>query len=388
MADLSVNFAGIALRNPVVLASAPPTESVEGILRAAEAGAAAAIIKTMADFDAPSFPLGARRAGKAGRGLWALSTFRRETLTLEDGCQLIERATQAAGIPIIASIGALSTEDVASWVTPSLAAQKAGAAAIQLDLFYLPQPRCAPDQIRSLKTLLGALADTISIPVVPKLNIDLPAHYAAEVLNGSPIAGIAYLDSVRTPPPLTKGAQVSFDTPYVREARECSLFGPWQKPLTLQYTSILSSLTRHDLLAGGGLMDGRDTVEAILLGATAVQFATAIITRGYKQIRKILDQLNRLTDEKGFASVAQMRGAALVGTSPRDDQSEFADAIAVVDHGKCIDCGICTDQTFCESIELRAGKVWVAPNCDGCGLCVSMCPKPGALVLKPNSVPA
>lgn len=381
MDGLQVTFGGLQLKNPVIMASAPPTESVETISRCAEAGAAAAITKTMADFDAPSFTHGARRAGRAGRGLWALSTFRRETLTLDEGAQLVEDSVRETGIPIIASVGALGL-DTQSWLTACRAAETSGASLIQLDLFYLPQPRCSPENAARLLGLLQDLSRALSIPVMPKLNVDLPAHFAAELLRDSCVTGAILMDSIRTPPPIDVQKAGHLRTPYVEGAGECSLFGPWQKPLTLQYTAVLASQTDLELMAGGGLMDGKDAAEAIMLGATTVQFATAIIRHGYRRIGRILRELEQVLDINGYGSIAEMRGQALAAMAMDEQSIGFLDARAVVDSDLCTMCGVCTELVFCPDILLSQGGVEVLPHCEGCGLCVSLCPEPGALTLQ------
>ncbi len=104
MASLDVNFGGLLLKNPIIIASAPPTETAESIVRCAEAGAAAVVTKTIAQFDDRNHILGARRTYTNRRGIWALSTFRRETLTLEMGVQLITESVSNTDIPIIASV--------------------------------------------------------------------------------------------------------------------------------------------------------------------------------------------------------------------------------------------------------------------------------------------
>ena len=47
MADLSTTFTGVRFKNPFLLASAPPTESEQNILRAFEAGWGGVVTKTI-----------------------------------------------------------------------------------------------------------------------------------------------------------------------------------------------------------------------------------------------------------------------------------------------------------------------------------------------------
>ncbi|MCX6952980.1 MAG: 4Fe-4S binding protein [Verrucomicrobia bacterium] len=373
MASLAINFAGLALKNPVVMASAPPTETVESIMRCAEAGAAAAVTKTIADFDEESFPLGARRARIDQSGLWALSTFRRETLTLESGTALVAGAVRQAGIPIIASVGAL-TMDPESWLPTCLAVQAAGASMIQLDLFYVPHPRCSPKSVEQLRTLLKALAGQLKIPLAPKLNLDLPAHYAADVLRDAPIAALFAIDSIRVPPPLDLVPRLSSRIAHAPNAGECSLFGSWQKPITLQYTRTLAERLPMPVCAGGGLMTGLDAIEAMALGATTVQFATAVIRGGFKRITSILGEMEKYLDSAGYADISQVRGMALSHFAADEREIRFGNIKAKVDHDICIMCGKCTTVVFCPDIHVANGRIEVLDHCDGCGLCVEVCP--------------
>lgn len=47
---LSTSFCGMNLRNPIVIASCPATESINGIKKCYENGAGAVILKSMADY--------------------------------------------------------------------------------------------------------------------------------------------------------------------------------------------------------------------------------------------------------------------------------------------------------------------------------------------------
>lgn len=224
MALLSTRFAGLSLKNPLVMASAPPTETIDNIVRCADAGAAAAVTKTIAHFDDQAFPLGARRAHLDKRGLWAMSTFRRETLTLDAGVSLVSGAKRKAGIPIIASVGALDMEPE-SWLPTCAALRDAGASMLHLDLFYLPHPRCAPESVRKLQHLLNRLGAELAVPIAPKLNVELPAHYVAEILKDAPISAAFAIDSIRVPPPLELVLAPAFRTLEEPGNARCSALG-------------------------------------------------------------------------------------------------------------------------------------------------------------------
>lgn len=382
MTNLAVNFAGLKLRNPVIVASAPPTESLNSIIQCAEAGAAAVVTKSSANFDPSNLLLGGRRTYIDKSGLWAQGTFRHETLTIDEGVKLVAQSVKSVDIPIIASVGSLSL-DPADWLNSCLAMQDAGASMIQLDLFYLPQPRCSPESMSRLVELLHVLTSNMEIPIAPKLNLDIPVHYAAQILHGTGISAVFLIDSIRVPVPIdiNQGGQSLIEN--LSGARECSLFGEWQKPLTLQYTSVIHHELGLPISAGGGLTSGFDAIEAIMFGATTIQFATVIIRHGHRQITKILKQMRLYMERNNIASLDEIRGAAHRFIN-WDGDEHFAPVQAVVNHDTCIRCGLCTRIVFCQDIHLdNEGRVKIEDTCDGCGLCPSVCPVPGALDVFP-----
>jgi dihydroorotate dehydrogenase/Pyruvate/2-oxoacid:ferredoxin oxidoreductase delta subunit len=268
------------------------------------------------------------------------------------------------------------------WLPACLAAQDAGAAMIQLDLFYIPQPRASPRNVRLLNELIVALREGLEIPVAPKMNLDYPAFYAAEILREAEARVAFLIDSVRVPVPLDirgSGVRSLVDN---TNAGECSLFGEWQKPITLQYTRTIAERLKIDLCAGGGLTTGLDAAEALMFGASAVQYATVIIRRGHGWITWMLRQLEDVLRRNGYSSVAELRGLALTAL-PVEEASIFFDEVrAEINVDLCTMCERCTTQVFCPDIVVDAGKIRVLPECDGCGLCVAACPtKPKALSL-------
>lgn len=372
MNRLAVELGDLRLKNPVVVAAAPPTETVDNVIRCANAGAGAVITKSIADYDESAYQLGARRAYLDHQGLWATSTYRRETLSLEAGIKLVAESVDRSGIPIIASVTAQDTR-IESWLDTCLALEQAGASMIQLDLFYLPQPVYSPSRVGAARNLIDGLCSELSIPVMPKLNIEIPAHLAADLLSGSKIAALSYLDSVRVSPPIDIYAEGRLTFRFVNKPSGSSLFGSWQKPLTLHYTHVLSQLVELPLCAGGGLKSGDDAVEMIMLGATAVQFASVVVLHGFNRITNILSDMERFLEEGGYQDIDALRGIAWRGIgSP--DETTFDNVQAEVDPALCNTCGRCLELVFCGAISQDRDRVHISSErCDGCNLCTFVC---------------
>ena len=239
--------------------------------------------------------------------------------------------------------------------------------------------RCSPKNVECMLEVFQILSHKLKIPFGPKMNHDIPPHYAVEILKNIGINSIFLTDSFRVPIPIdpyTGGKPLMQN---IEGAPECSLFGEWQKPLTLHYTSLVHHALQIPICSGGGLVEGLDAVEAIMFGATTVQFATIIIKYGFGQITKIIKQISRFMEQNGYTSIEEFRGMAHRHIHWNGEE-QFHDARAVVNHDLCVDCGRCTRVVFCQDIHLdELGKVKIEDTCDGCDLCSTVCPVPGAL---------
>ena len=67
---LSVEFAGLHLRSPIIAASAPPTELAKAMIACARAGVGAVVTKSIVNFDRTKWLNIPRRVQRDGRGLW------------------------------------------------------------------------------------------------------------------------------------------------------------------------------------------------------------------------------------------------------------------------------------------------------------------------------
>jgi dihydroorotate dehydrogenase len=388
MNSLKVNFAGLELDNPIIAASAPPTETVANIVRCAEAGVGAVVTKTAADFEEDAFTLGSRRIYMDDRRMWAQSTFRRETLSLKAGGNLIKEAAKRVNIPIIASVGNLSLNKN-EWLNSCLYMQDCGASMIQLDLFYLPQPRAARENLELLSDMLTTLTSRLSIPVAPKVNIDLPASLCAQILKNTHVSAVFAMDSIRVPVPLDLKYDCAPKIKNLVGSRDCSMYGEWQKPITLQYVSTFFRELSMPISASGGLTNGWDAIEAMLHGAATVQYATSIIRNGFGQINLVKTQMLDFLDAHPIyhGDIQNLIGAAQRSSMGHEPHGSFLPAKAIYTATNCIHCGNCTDLVFCNAIQLSdSGDVKISESCDGCGLCESVCNRVGAIKVIPSSI--
>ncbi len=65
------------------------------------------------------------------------------------------------------------------------------------------------------------------------------------------------------------------------------------------------------IVASGGVLSGRDVLEKVLRGASAVQIYTAMVYRGVGVVNLLLDELGEAMRNAGFANLEEARGALL-----------------------------------------------------------------------------
>lgn len=375
MALLTTNFCNIKLKNPIIIASCPATETLEGVLKCAQAGAGAIILKSIADYNVLEFEHIPRRTYIDKKGIWATSSFSREVSPKDAGIELITRAKELVSIPIIASVAGLSFE-LNDWLPLCMEAQNAGADMIQLDLFYLEQPIAESTNFTNLIQVIDLISKELRVPIIPKLNVEIPAYLVAKHFPKTHIAGLSLLDSVRVNSPISLSEGGTHCYKNIQVPGMSSVVGQWELPLTQHYTFILAKHTIFDMCVGGGLHDALDAVEMLMLGATTVQYCTSILLNGYSYITKLVNDLEKLVEQAGYSSVMELRGKVLSNmyTDIQKPRTSFVSSYAEVDKSKCCNCQRCKNQAWCHAIEVQKDAAFInRAKCEGCSFCISLC---------------
>jgi dihydroorotate dehydrogenase/Pyruvate/2-oxoacid:ferredoxin oxidoreductase delta subunit len=385
---MKTKFLGYDLRGHIIAASCPATESTTGIAGSYANGAAAVILKT-----ASSTRLDQADAGEGRhccinkQGFWAKSTFNREIMPLNEGIELLKnspRSSSSGFMPLIASVTELEL-DTEKWLSGCRAVEDAGADAIQLDLFYIENLLALPGFEEKFIKLLKEIIGHAKVPVMPKLNIGLPAEYAAFLLKKAGVKYVSVLDSVKSPAPLsfTPEGQPLVEKMFLGPG--LSVFGSFMLPLTRQYTHVLCR-EGFEVCAGGGVKTAEDTADLLFLGAKTVQIATEILLHGFGYIKKLDNETDALLKKTGVADEGGIKAAAQSLYSPMQKPVKYR---AQWKSEKCVlrerreNCCYCAynsghanGQTFCERITCDGSKtIKIHESCEGCGLCARLCPR-------------
>ncbi len=371
MNKLKTTFCGIELKNPIIIASCPATETTKGLIKASKAGAGAAILKSASVFEKPvdKNSIGFRRTFIKNNEYYATSTFARETLTIKEAVEIIKKTRNKTAMPLFASL-AITDFESEKWVEASIKLKNAGASLLHLDLFYLPQPAAKESNLLKLKQIIAEISKNLSIPVVPKLNNNIPAYLFADFFSAKDLQGVFVLDSLRVSSPIDSKGKIEYN--YVNNLGMSSIYGSFQKQLTNHYLTIISKTSKFEICAGGGYTNSEDIIEAFMLGANAVMLASPVLLNGYEIIEVITKELLEKMEKLECSELWKLK---YIPEKQRIDIHEgatvFKKAVANIDKNKCIGCGKCLKTSFCNSINENGIDQLL---CDGCGFCSGLCP--------------
>jgi dihydropyrimidine dehydrogenase (NAD+) subunit PreA len=156
--------------------------------------------------------------------------------------------------------------------------------------------------------------------------------------------------------------------------------------LPISYLTIANAVASEVVISGnGGPMDYKAAADFLALGARTVQFCTLVMKYGYSVIDHIEEGVSHLMLDRGIGSMVELIGRALPGAITDFMDLSPAKAISAVHEDLCLSCGNCTRcPYFAITLDEDKHPVTDASKCIGCGICALKCFS-GALYLRERS---
>jgi len=324
--DLSTSYLGLALRNPLVASASPLSNSVDGVRRLADAGVGAVVLYSLFEEQLRREAEQNARLAEAGTEAFAesLSYFpaEAEAEATEDGSadqpsprrylSLLERAAAAVDIPVIGSINGVTP---GGWTSYARAMQDAGAAAIELNIYYIPgDPRMTGREVEQRHIdILGRVKDAVTVPVAVKLS-----PYFSSVGEMALRLDEAGADGLVL---FNRFLQPDIDPETLAVVPAVDLSSPAEARVPRTWISILCQRVRASLAATTGVEGPADVAKYLLAGADVVMTASSLIRHGPGHATVLLDGLADWMARKGYASVDDVRG--LLAVPAGTDQAAY-----------------------------------------------------------------
>jgi len=302
MKNLTCNYAGIELKNPIVVGANNMVYQLKYLEEMQEAGAAAIVFKTLFEEQIEWEKL------KLAKELSQYDNIHAEMATLfpklehsgpEEHLMKLYQATSRLSIPII---GSLNCMNIDTWKDYAKQMEDTGIKALELNLSTLPlyDGQSPEDLENEIIRVIEHVADVVSIPITVKI-----APFYTNILQlikrieRSGARGVVLFNRLFQPDVNIDEEKFVFNE-YLSSSND--------NRLTLRYVGMLYENTSLSLIANTGIHNASDVIKMTLVGADAVQIVSTLYLNKISYIKNILTDLESWMDKKGYNSLTDFKG--------------------------------------------------------------------------------
>jgi len=313
--DMSTEYLGLKLDNPLVPSSSPMSKHLDSARRLEDAGAAALVLHSL--FEEKIEEEDARLSrffhqqslghGEADSFHPVPDNYRSYE---EQYLEHLVSVKSALGIPVIASLNGTSA---GGWTSYAKQLEDAGADALELNVYYVPA--AAKEDGASVEQryldILEAVRGQVKVPVALKLSehLSAPFHFATQ-LEKAGADGLVLFNRFYQP-------DIDLETLEIVPKLELSTSD--EALMRIRWIAILYGRVRCSLAITGGVHNRYDAIKALLAGADVVHMCSALLRRGPGHLAKVHKAMVEWMEEHEYESVEQLKGsvshANLAGSS-------------------------------------------------------------------------
>jgi dihydroorotate dehydrogenase (fumarate) len=317
MVDLTTNYLGLTLKNPLVPSASALSNKIDNIKKMEDAGASAVVLESLFEeqirMDTQDFETGLEHGTESFAE--ALSYFPKPTeyrLGPEMYLEHVAQARAAVKVPIIASLNGAS---VGGWTQYAKDIQQAGASALELNVYYIPTDLdlAGAEVEQTYIEILKEVRKAVTIPVAVKLSPFFSnTGNMAKRLDQAGADALVLFNRFYQPDINLENLEVEhtilWSTPQARR-------------LPLRWIAILYGRVKAQLAATSGIHTAQDAIKMIMAGASVTQLCSVLYKQGVEHIAQIERDMTRWMEEHEYESVQQMRGCLSQKNCP--DPSAF-----------------------------------------------------------------
>jgi dihydroorotate dehydrogenase (fumarate) len=302
MIDISTNYLGIPLKNPLVIGASNLVTDLTNLMKLEEAGASAIVYKSLfeeqiqlesyameqetglyEDWDAEHaniFP----KLGHAGPKEHLLK---------------LKRAKEALTIPVIGSLNCVYEE---TWEEYAIKMAETGIDALELNFYdnNIDPEKTGTSIVGDQINILKRVKEAVNIPVSVKLSPYYTNTYGViKRMDDAGANGFVLFNRLFQPDIDLDNEEHYF--PY-------NLSTSRDHRLAIRYAGLLYDNVKGTICANTGILTGSDVVKMILAGADSVQIVSAIYKKGITHLHSILKDITDWMQAKGYKSLNDFKG--------------------------------------------------------------------------------
>lgn len=324
--DLSTNYLGLRLANPLMPGASPMVDSIDNVKRLEDAGASAIVMHSLFEEQIAGEQLGTiyQMEMYANSFAEAQSYFPEAkdfAMGPEQYLEHIRKIKEAVKIPVIASLNGTT---LGGWIEYAKQIAQAGADALELNVYHVAtDPTETSDQLEQrVLDVARNIRNSISIPLAVKLSpffSSLPNLCCR--LDDMKVDGLVLFNRFYQP---------DIDLELLEAVPKLALSDPSDLLLRLRWLAILSPHVQASLAASGGVHSGADAIKAIMTGASAVQLVSALLINGPGHLSKVLGEMKEWMEQNEYSSVRLMQGSMSLSRCPDAHAFERANYMRVL----------------------------------------------------------
>jgi dihydroorotate dehydrogenase (fumarate) len=302
MADLSTEYLGLVLKNPIIAGSSGLTGSVERVKDLEANGAGAVVLKSIFEEEiALEHRDVLEQVAAQGYDVDAYEYYDHQIRgdKLRAYIDLVTGCKKSVSIPVIASVNCMYSYE---WASFARELESAGADALELNMFFMPSDltRSSADQEQAYLDTIAKVQQQVSIPIALKMSYHFTSLGRTIIeLSKSGVAGLVLFNRFYSP---------DFDIDKFRVVSRNILSTPAELGVSLRWVAMMSGRVGCDLAASTGIHDGQAVVKQLLAGAKAVQIVSTLYKNGTAHIQSMLQEVDTWMTQQGFYGLEQFRG--------------------------------------------------------------------------------
>ncbi len=300
--DLSTEYMGLKLKNPIIISSSKITDEIDDIKKCIDVGAGAIVLKSL--FEEQLVANSAALMDQDIKYFWfpeaieQINKYSKE-YGLNKVIELIGQIKEYSDTPVIASINCITSD---TWPQFAKNLENAGADGIELNIALLPFDKVMPGKEIEDKyiEIVTEVKKHVSIPVSVKLsNYFSNLIQITHRLDEAGIDGLVLFNRLYRP-------DIDIEKEII--IHDNILSAPEEMTKSLRWVALLSPQLKCQVAGATGIHDYKGVVKQIFAGASAVQICSTLYKNGLSYIDTILSDLEKWMQLHHYTSIRQFKG--------------------------------------------------------------------------------